>query len=303
VNGGIDELIKHYENDVYERRNKLTKKCQQLQKIIDQFIERASPMELKIKNQYPVKQEPREENMASFGGVLTARDIRTEVDATQTTTVEGGVKTEHQSMADESGFANSEMEQTEQIYLDSADNEADVDTKTIENVSDRNTDHARTAASKTRDFDLLKPLTGYVLHEPETLATANTSRVDREQSNVWKSRNEFVFDMRDYERPYNISVLDRSRSFAGRSGSRRAGNGRPCATTSTVVRSATPMIAIRRGVRRPAAFRTTLSDLETRFRHFTRYRGRNDDRTSSGETAAGTVRGGDRQGRGSKRGA
>lgn len=49
VEGGVKELIKHYENDVFGRRDKMLKKCHHLQKTIDQYVERMQ-RDPKIKN-------------------------------------------------------------------------------------------------------------------------------------------------------------------------------------------------------------------------------------------------------------
>lgn len=39
LKGGLRELFKYYDNDVFGRRKAVTEKCKELQKIIDQFVE------------------------------------------------------------------------------------------------------------------------------------------------------------------------------------------------------------------------------------------------------------------------
>ena len=39
LKGGLRELVKHYDNDVFGRRKAVTEKCKELQKIINQFVE------------------------------------------------------------------------------------------------------------------------------------------------------------------------------------------------------------------------------------------------------------------------
>lgn len=41
VKGGVGELIKHYKNDVFDRRNSLLKECEHFQSTINQFVERS----------------------------------------------------------------------------------------------------------------------------------------------------------------------------------------------------------------------------------------------------------------------
>jgi len=49
VKGGVAELIKHYKNDVFDRRNRLLKECEDFQSTINQFIV-CSLVTPKIKN-------------------------------------------------------------------------------------------------------------------------------------------------------------------------------------------------------------------------------------------------------------
>jgi len=230
VNGGITELIKHYDNDVYDRRNKLLKKCQHLQKIIDQFIKHKL-LDPQIKNQYVVKQEPGREDLASGkfvkreeNGLL--KEIKIEMDSTvevkseMQSTIEN-IKMESQSMADENLFTNTEVEQTEPVYVDNIDNEVriDIDSRNIENIKselmdigDRKINYMRTmdVKKKVMEFDLLKPLSSYVYHAPKTWAT---NKIDQKYLNVSESRNHKVFDIRRFQRPFNIEMLNHAKRF------------------------------------------------------------------------------------------
>ncbi|XP_027850373.2 uncharacterized protein LOC114129747 [Aphis gossypii] len=51
VKGGVAELIKHYKNDIFDRRNRLLKECEHFQSTINQFVER-SLVTPTIKNKY-----------------------------------------------------------------------------------------------------------------------------------------------------------------------------------------------------------------------------------------------------------
>lgn len=55
VKGGVAELIKHYKNDVLNRRNRLLKECEHFQSTINQFVER-SLVTPTIKNKYDTQQ-------------------------------------------------------------------------------------------------------------------------------------------------------------------------------------------------------------------------------------------------------
>lgn len=224
MNDGIRELIRHYENDVYVRRSKLIKKCQHLKKIIDQFIERML-LNPKIKNQYVIKQEPGEESSASGKFVklednVLLKEIKTEMDSSipevksDVQTKIEDFKIESQWMTEENVFTNNEAEQTEPVYVDNTDNEVKLDTdqKNVENVKsetmdtdDRKINCTRTLDLRVRDFDLLKPLTPYVYHGTKTLTA---SKIDRKCPNVSENRNRNVFDIRNFDCPYNIKILD-----------------------------------------------------------------------------------------------
>lgn len=41
MNGGLRELIQHYNDDIFGRRKAVMNKCKELQKIIDEFVEHA----------------------------------------------------------------------------------------------------------------------------------------------------------------------------------------------------------------------------------------------------------------------
>lgn len=54
MDGGVGELIKHFENDVFGRRKRLLEKCEHFQIIINQFIERMT-LDQKNKNKVGVE--------------------------------------------------------------------------------------------------------------------------------------------------------------------------------------------------------------------------------------------------------
>jgi len=175
VKGGISELIKHYDNDVFGKRNKLLKKCHHLQKIINQFVEHklADP---KIKNKY-TKDSLGEENL-SYTKILKMDE---NVLLSEKRTATDSIKTVIQSMAEEvkidnteeTTFTNTEVEQpTDPVDIDSTDNECKIDTDsnnfekiktdfidlTNDNKIGSNKINLDRKFTDYSDIDLLKPL-------------------------------------------------------------------------------------------------------------------------------------------------
>lgn len=174
VKGGIREIIKHFENDVFGRRNTLMKKCQHLQKIIDQYVERMLS-DPKLKNQYA--KDNFEENLTNEKDAkkdenVLSTEIKTEADVT-TEVVQSDIQlmTEEVKMetTEETAYANIEVEQTEPVYIDTADIEVkmDIDSPVVEHIkidaldiNDRKINYKRVVDTKVKDakIDLLKPL-------------------------------------------------------------------------------------------------------------------------------------------------
>ncbi|XP_026811019.1 uncharacterized protein LOC113552357 [Rhopalosiphum maidis] len=165
VKGGVKELIEHYENDVFGRRNKLLKKCQHLKKLIDRQVINI----IKTQNVTPEDMEEEystndiEENFLSKD-----MDIITEEEKTE---IESGIEEviiETQYPTDENIFTDTEIEQIDPLYIDNSDIEVKMDTgkKNIENIKisamdikDRKINNLRTSdPSKVIEIDLLKPL-------------------------------------------------------------------------------------------------------------------------------------------------
>ncbi|XP_001950899.2 uncharacterized protein LOC100165925 [Acyrthosiphon pisum] len=165
VKGGIRELIEHYENDVFGRRNKLLKKCQHLKKVIDRQINDI----IKPQNVNPEDFEEEyltnevEENILS-----KEMDAITEEEKTE---IESGIEEviiETQYCTDENIFIDTEIEQIDPIYVDSTDFEVKINngSKNIKNIKTNamNIKDKKINSSKIPDsdnlkeFDLLKPL-------------------------------------------------------------------------------------------------------------------------------------------------
>lgn len=199
MKGGIRELIKHYQDDVFGRRNKLMKKCQHLQKIIDQYVERTL-LDPKIKNQYVSKEDYRDDNTSEHmlnkdDNMLLkemesiAEEVNIEIQSTNEE-----VKIENQPITEEIVITNTEIEQTEPVYIENTDIECmmDTDPKNIENIKsvemdigDRKINHPRNLDTKKMDINLLKP----IIVEPtntelEFILCSSTNYVESQNRNM-----------------------------------------------------------------------------------------------------------------------
>lgn len=136
MNGGIAELIRHYENDVFGRRDKLVKKCQHLQKFIDQYTERMLAINIKTQNSF--KDELVQENPTSEKVIIKEEpklkeektEMGTNIDEAQTeilSTIEE-VEIETQSTSVENIFSNIKIEQTEFACIDNTNFEIKMET-------------------------------------------------------------------------------------------------------------------------------------------------------------------------------
>lgn len=144
MKGGVRELLKHYENDVFGRRNELTKKCENVKKTIDQYVERKL-LDPRIKEQYVIISNL--ENMNS------------------STADTDEIVTEDQLTTTENRIAESQIQTIPVENVDHAGVEAQNDTdlkceKTIDSSAmDINEKNPEIMQSKeTSTLDLLKPL-------------------------------------------------------------------------------------------------------------------------------------------------
>lgn len=165
------------------------KKCQHLQKIIDQYIERTLLNASKIENQFTSEQELGEENSANEKLVKneknklspqeitetepTTEEVKTETQITieedkiETLLISEEIKSETQFSTDDV-LKNTENEQTEVVSTNNTviDIHTDSNLKNIENIksetndiSDRKINNTKITDTNIVDIDLLKPLT------------------------------------------------------------------------------------------------------------------------------------------------
>jgi len=188
VKGGIKELIKHYENDVFGRRNKLMKKCQHLQKIIDQYVELRLPGDRTKNKRQCIKEELEKENQTCEKAIkidenISLKEKTTEMESTtdtfktETQSITEENKIDAQSTTGESVCANIDDDQTEYMDLENTNIKITkpnnfkmvIDPKSIENIKNnvKKLKEKKSANSKfldnflpenKEDYDLLKPL-------------------------------------------------------------------------------------------------------------------------------------------------
>lgn len=188
VEGGVKELIKHFENDVFSRQNRLVKKCQHYQKIIDQYIENML-IDSPIKNQYGTN-NTREDNFTSQkcmkkdeNSVLvektvevenTIEEVATDIQQTLEFNIDNLLLTEANSIID------TEMEQTENAYLENSN----IEIKKIDIEKKNNENKTKT---QTLKIDLLKP----IVSEP----------IDYNPESILNKTQESMIDTRCSKRP------------------------------------------------------------------------------------------------------
>lgn len=178
VTGGVRELIKHYENDVFGRRNKLLKKCHHLQKTLDKFVD-FSLLDSDINTQY-TKENSGEENtnkklIKKKNDITLLKEKRTETESAKTEiqSIIEEVKIDTESTAEEIAITNIEVEQqTKPAHIDYKSNDKKIDdAKCFENVrtdfkdmvndkkiNSQKTNKDNQITNKTKKIDLLKPL-------------------------------------------------------------------------------------------------------------------------------------------------
>lgn len=158
-------MIKHYENDVFVRRNKLMKKCQHLQKIIDQYIERMF-LDTTIKNQYVVKEDLGEKNSTNEKyESISLKENESIIDEINTEIHEDDMVID--STIEKNVISNVNNEQKEIICIDKTANEIKIDTDQ-NNVENINTNEINISAKKKNpikitkkkllDYNLIKPM-------------------------------------------------------------------------------------------------------------------------------------------------
>lgn len=171
MNGGIAELIRHYENDVYGRRDKLIKKCQHLQKIIDQYTERMLAINTKTQNSFKddlIRENPTSEKVIIEEETKQTKEKTetvTNVDQVQTeisSTIEE-VEVETQSASVENVLTNIKIEQTESVCKDNTNCKIKMEFNEIikpepVDCCDINFEHNDTMNTKSMDVDVLKHL-------------------------------------------------------------------------------------------------------------------------------------------------
>lgn len=209
MKGGVKELIIHYQNDVFGRRNKLMKKCQHLQKIIDQYVE-CTLLDPKIKNQYATKEDCEENNTSEHilnqdDNILLkemesiAEEVNIEIQSTNEE-----IKIENEVITEEIVIANTEIEQIEPIYIENTDIECKIDTdpRNIENINsiemdigDRKINHPRTLDTKKMDINLLKPIIVEPINtELESILRSSTNYVESQNRNLTNKQSPELFD-------------------------------------------------------------------------------------------------------------
>lgn len=161
MKGGIAELIKHYENDVFGRRDKLIKKCQHLQKIIDQYTERM--LALNTKTQHFSKDDFVREIPTSEKVMVKEEksELETRIDEVQTEIVSPieEVEIETQSTSVENVLVNIKVEQTEPVCINNTNCQSNENIKSEPvNSCDLKIDHNETMNVKSMSIDVLKHL-------------------------------------------------------------------------------------------------------------------------------------------------
>ncbi|XP_015376979.1 PREDICTED: uncharacterized protein LOC107171262, partial [Diuraphis noxia] len=227
VKGGVKELIQHYENDVFGRRNKLLKKCQHLKKIIDRQIVNI------IRTQNVTPEDLEEEysaNEVEENVLLNEMDTLTEEEKYD---IESGIEEviiETQYSTDENTFMDTKIEQIDSLYVDSTDIGVKINTgpKNIENlkinainIKDRKIYNSRISNSdKTIKFDYLKPLGDHSIFnqyghssKKEKLTELNYSCASKSDPDPPKSEKSFDLDTPKKEMKHIYSPIRVSQQF------------------------------------------------------------------------------------------
>lgn len=176
VEGGIKEVMQHYKNDIFDRRDKLMNKCQHLQKIIDQYIERMQ-LDNNISNHYVTDEDFIDETLKNEIILQNNENVplpdNNETESivevnTQFQSLLEGVQNECQPTIEEN-IGNTELELTEPVYIDNIsdiESKMDNNSRSIESITndpmeirDRKINNITSVNTKIMDFDLLKPLT------------------------------------------------------------------------------------------------------------------------------------------------
>lgn len=192
VEGGIKEVMQHYKNDIFDRREKLMNKCQHLQKVIDQYVERMQH-DNRISNQYVANEDFLDETSTNeivqtddnipLPGIINETESIVEVNAEFQSLLEG-IQNESQPIAKEN-ITNTELELSEPIYMENTSEfepKIDTNSRSIEStktdemeIKDRKINNTTTVSTKKKDTDL-----HYELMKPFTLSEEDQIKETKE---------------------------------------------------------------------------------------------------------------------------
>lgn len=171
-------MIKHYEDDVFVRRNKLMKKCQHLQKIIDQYIERMF-LDTTIKNQYCVKDDSKEKNSTNdkYTQNEDSAQLKESESIPEETNTEIQINIDEetidvQSIIEEHVISDTNNKQEDLICIENSNIDQLNDcTKTIaRNINEKEMNNKYIKEKKLLDYDLIKPMEPHPFDcEPESV--------------------------------------------------------------------------------------------------------------------------------------
>lgn len=200
VEGGVIELINHFENDVFGRQNELIKKCQHHQKIIDNYVEGALEG-CTVKNQYVAKQNTKEDNLTSQrykrkdeNTVIKKNPAEMENIIEQVADdIQQTLEFNVDNMLIEANNINTEMENLEHA---SCLENSNVEIKTVDTekkIIDNKT------MSQILQFDLLKPIVIEPIdYKPESIlykTPENTTDIQmHKRQNVFSNRSVFILE-------------------------------------------------------------------------------------------------------------
>lgn len=195
-------MIKHYDNDVFGRRKKLLKKCQHLQKIINQYVDHKL-VDPKIKNNYVKNIIYGEENQSNANSMKTNETVLLNEKITLTDLLKTGMSTE------ENTITNTEVElPTDPVYISNTDNEfkmhsdsnnflkAKTDFKNL-NIDKKTGSNKINISRKLTDYsdiDLLKPLK-ITPAKPKIVGMSNTTEESSSTTEKSENRSANTWDM------------------------------------------------------------------------------------------------------------
>lgn len=203
VEGGVKELINHFENDVFGRQNELIQKCQHNQTIIDNYVERAlggCTVNLTMQN-------TKEDNLTSQmykkkDENTVIKEKPTEIENTieeVATDIEQPIEFNIDNMLIEpNSLMNTKFEHVEHAYFENPNFE-------FKNTETGKKNNNNKTMSKILNFDLLKPIViEPINYEPESIlykTTENTTdiKMHNKRQNVFNNEN--VFNLEQFGEP------------------------------------------------------------------------------------------------------